>query len=247
MKLFVLSHMGLGDTLVLAGMLRFIAQHGVQDLVLPIKTQYLKATKHLFRGLSNLTLMPVEGDSQVSPAFGADGQVVGHFMHAGYRIILLGLHSGIGMTAWEALHPDFSHRFYIQAGIDYAVSHSHFVLHRDMTSEQHLYDRVVAKLGKEYIFLHEDVSRGYTIDRSLVPRDIPIFDAHDPEIHSDNLFDYCLVMEKAKEIHFMDSCFGLLADRLLGVTSPMVCHAYARDNTTHPSLYAKNVLMLYKH
>jgi hypothetical protein len=243
-KVFILPHMGLGDTMVLAGLVRYLAASNTH-IIYPVKSRYLEATKQLFRGLDTVSLMPVEDDSQVSPAFGADGSVLHHYLREGYTLLPFGLHTGMGMTAWSALHPDFSHRFYIQAGLDHDISYSHFVLWRDPERERCLYDTVVARYGPDYIFLHEDRARGYPIDRSKIPPDIPLFSAHDLEVFSDNIFDYCLVMERARELHFMDSCFGLLADRLPGVTCPMTCHAYARDNTTHPSLYKKAVVMLY--
>lgn len=237
--------MGLGDTVILAGMVRALASQ-CQEVVLVIKKQYTKASTSLFQGVPNLKLLAVADDSDISPAFGSDGAVVREFVERGFEVLPLGLHSGVGMAAWASLHPCFAHRFYMQAGMDYRVSHTHFVLNRDPEREQALYDKVVARCGPDYVFLHEDRARGFCIDPSLVKTEWPIFDAHDPDITSDNLFDYCMVMEKAKELHFMDSCFGLLADRLPGLTCPMTCHAYARDNSTLKDQYAKPVSMVYK-
>jgi hypothetical protein len=101
----------------------------------------------------------------------------------------------------------------------------------------------VAELGPEYVFVHEDRARGLDIDRRHLPAGVPVFDAHDPLVRSDNILDYCMVMERAKELHCIDSCFALLADRLPGVTCPATCHAYARG-PVHDSLYAKDVAII---
>jgi len=94
--------------------------------------------------------------------------------------------------------------------------------------------------------VHQDVSRNLRIDRALLPDNVRVYDVHDPNVGSDNVFDYCLVLERARAFHFIDSCFGLLADRLPGVTCPMTCHAYARDVGTLPGLYRKPVVLWYR-
>lgn len=240
-KLFILPHMGLGDMIVLAGMVRTLAEH-TTELVMPVFPRNMRAARQLFQGL-HIDLLPVENDEDISPSFGADGTVLHAYADRGFRFLPLGLHA-TAKADWSR-HPDFSHGFYIQAGMDHALSYSAFGLRRDPRAEAALYDRVVAKHGKDYVFLHEDAARGHRIVRALVKSELPVVDAHDPDVRSDNIFDYCLVMERARELHFMDSCFGLLADRLPGVICPMTCHAYARRNGTHPSLYAKPVRMLY--
>ena len=246
MKLFFIPHMGLGDTVVLAGLVRYIAARpDVEEIVYPVKKQYVTATEFLFDGIKNIELMEVKDDACISPRFGGTGDVIKDFENRGYDIVPWGLHV-MSPRDWSSLHPDFSHCFYVQAGVEHAVSYTHFHPRRDLERERSLYDRVVAKLGPEYVFLHEDRARGFVIDRHLLPEGVPVFDAHDLEIHADNIVEYCTVMERAKELHFIDSCFALLADRLPGVACPTTCHAYAREGGVHESLYAKDVNCIHK-
>lgn len=252
MKLFFVPHMGLGDTVVLAGLVRYIAERpDVQEIVYPVKKPYTEATECLFDGIDNITLLPIDDDSDISPKYqfpkyqfprDADCSVIEDFVRRGFDLVVLGVHV-MDLDQWNSLHPDFSHRFYVQTGVDHAVSYTHFRPRRDPGREQRLYDRVVAQFGPEYIFVHEDRARGLDIDRRLLPAGVPVFDAHDPDVRSDNILDYCMVMERAKELHFIDSCFALLADRLPGVTCPTTCHAYARG-PVHASLYAKDVAII---
>jgi hypothetical protein len=238
MKLLLIPHMGLGDTVVLVGLVRYIAKN-MQEIVYPVKKKYIESTECLFDGIDNITILQIEDDRDISPTFGADGSLVEDFVRRGYCLMVLGVHA-MNLEQWNSLHPDFSHRFYIQTDVDHSVSYTHFRPRRDPERERWLYDRVVAELGPEYVFLHEDRARGLDIDRSRLPAGVAVFDAHDPLVRSDNILDYCMVMERAKELHFIDSCFALLADRLPGVTCPMTCHAYVRG-PVHDSLYAKDV------
>lgn len=235
-KLFMVPHMGMGDTVVLTGLIRVLALHPKVDTILyPVKKQYTRASQALL-DVPKVTVLPFDDEAACFKAAHEHSWM-------GYVNVPLGMHS-LDPKSWNALHPDFSHRFYIQAGIDHKVSYTHFAVTRCPEAERDLYDRVVAKYGTTYVFVHEDVDRGFVIDRSHVPK-LPVFSAHDPDIYSDSIIDYAMVMEHATELHVMDSCFALLADRLPEVTCPIVCHAYAKPEPPHPSLYIKNVRFVY--
>ena len=66
---------------------------------------------------------------------------------------------------------------------------------------------------EDYIFLHEDVNRNYIIDRNyIINKDLRIISPI--EGLTDNIFDYCYLLENAKEVHCIDSSFRLLADSI---------------------------------
>ncbi len=221
-KLLIMPHMGLGDTIIMCGMVRWFA-------------------RSLFADLPNVDILAVDDDHVISPAFGADGSLLREFETKGYALLRLGMHS----TEKGPDHPVFAHRFYLQAGLSPSLSHSMFHFPRNTAAEEALYRNVVKKHGSRYIVLHEDATRNLRIDRALLPVNVPMYNVHDSEVRSDNLLDYSMVLERARAFHGIDSCFGLLADRLQ-LRGPHVCHAYARDVGTLPGLYKRPVTLWYK-
>jgi len=200
---------------------------------------------NLFADLDGkVTLLPVDDDADISPRFGSDGALLREYIARGYEPLLIGLHNpNLNTRRHTAV---FAHQFYEDVDMDPALSHTHFSgLRRDAAAEEALYARVVAKHGHEYVVMHQDAARGFHIDRRLLPTNLPVYDVHDPEVTTNNIFEYGLVLERARAVHGMDSCFLLLADRLPGVTCPLICHAYARDNSTLPGLYRKPAMVWY--
>ena len=239
-KLLILPHMGLGDTIITCGMVRWFARLH-EHVVYVCKKRYVTATTQLFADLPNVDILAVDDDHVISPAFGADGSLLRSFEARGYTLLRIGLHSDKPVPS----HPVFAHRFYLQAGLPPRMSHDLFHFSRNRAAEEALYRKVVKKHGGKYIVMHEDATRNLRIDRALLPVNVPIYDVHDPDVRSDNLLDYALVLEKARAFHGIDSCFALLADRLQ-LQGPAVCHAYARDVGTLPGLYTRPVTLWYR-
>ena len=101
-----------------------------------------------------------------------------------------------------------------------------FYVERDREKEHTLSQKMRA-VGA-YIFLHDDAR--YPIDPIKVHSRLPTLR---PDIHlTNNIFDYCDVLEHAEEIHVMDSSFMFLVDCLpyANLRQRLVVHRYAREN-----------------
>jgi len=122
-----------------------------------------------------------------------------------------------------------------------------FDLERNLEREQEFYDKVVKEIGEDYILVHwrpiDNPGRKLVeLDRSLIESDLPQFNVHfgaskdeNYGIVSSNIFDYCKLIENAKEIHFYEGGFSCLADRLLDNPKPkLVCHLYCRITGAGP-------------
>ena len=57
--------------------------------------------------------------------------------------------------------------------------------------------------GEKYIFIHDDSSRGFSIDMSRIKTEYKVI-MNDKRF---NVFDYITLIENAEEIHFMQSSF----------------------------------------
>jgi hypothetical protein len=109
---------------------------------------------------------------------------------------------------------------------------------RDRTREEGLFRRIGP--AGAYAFLHDDarfhIDRGRITARTIVTPDVGL---------TGNVFDYCLLIEKAAEIHVIDSAFMHLIDLLPDFGQKLFFHRCARPTKTWqlPSL-KKNWMIL---
>jgi hypothetical protein len=65
----------------------------------------------------------------------------------------------------------------------------------------------------EYVFIHDDSSRGFIIDeKNVVNKNLKII--RPVAGYTNNVFDYCYLMQNSLESHFIDSSFRLIFDSL---------------------------------
>lgn len=141
--------------------------------------------------------------------------------------------------------------FYKQCGLDYNIRYEkkYRIINRNYERETILYKKVVEKYGDKYIFVHDHRILD-TLFRSnrpnvIVPKiDIPIFhpncnyyeavDKNNKYIDlwynfiSDNLLDYCMIIEKAYAIHISDSSFSCIC--------PYLNLSYIKNKTIYSNL-----------
>lgn len=101
-----------------------------------------------------------------------------------------------------------------------------FYVERDRERERVLSQKIHA--AEPYIFLHDDAR--YPTNSEKISSSLPII--RPDENLTDNIFDYCSVLECAEEIHVIDSSFMFLVD-CLPYENPhqrLVVHRYAREN-----------------
>ena len=84
-----------------------------------------------------------------------------------------------------------------------------------------------------YVFVHDDPTRKFKIQDSLLPRGLKIVRASD--CYGDTIFDYIPLMEQAESCHFIDSSVALLWDRCSGKKrNENFIHRYVRSDCTKP-------------
>jgi len=120
-------------------------------------------------------------------------------------------------------------QFYAYAGVPHEKKWSSFHVGRDYGRERDFFNRVVP--AQPYVFVHDDSAYGAPISLPMASlKNAPVVRA-DPGL-TGNIFDYCSVIEKAAEIHAVDSVFMFLAD-CLSYDHPRqkrFVHRYARQN-----------------
>lgn len=216
--LLVLLHNGLGDHLACNGLVRTLASRE-KSIVLVCKLLSAKTLKYMYRDLSNVHLLPIRDDSDISPRFGADPAVLQGIQGMGFSVLLVGLHRG-------PLAPGsgFLATFHDQAAVDRQHRYSHFHVDRDLCIEQ----TFTRQPNTRYVFIHDDADRGLHIH---IDTRIPIVrpGKADQRPHSDNIFAFVGLMEGAEELHHIDSAYAHMADLLDILPGRRYLHANVKN------------------
>jgi hypothetical protein len=196
---YIYNHLGLGDHIICNGLYREIINTN-DFYTLFVKHHNVETVSFMIKDLNNINIKSVNDDSEVI-SYLTDNNI------SRESIILIGF-CQIPLPGAK----DFDDSFYIQHNLPFEKRWSSFKCDRDIESEKNIFDKFNVKEG-EYVFIHDDKSRGYEIDESyIVNKELPIIR---PIIGlTKNSFDYCYLMENSKESHFMDSSFRLIFDSL---------------------------------
>lgn len=232
----VVGHLGLGDAIVLSGMVRTLCA-ARRRVAFFAKKPYASSLSTLFAGCDNLELVLVD---EVDDAL----RQLRAFRAARpeYEVLRLGAYAGD--PCWSALDPSWARCFYLQAGLPPDLMYDAFRWGRDPDRE--LARRVEELVGGEdYAVVHDDLSRGMAL--FLPASAAPAVHVDDPRIRRDDIFAYLEVLRRAAQVHAIDSCFLLMCD-FAGLTleappGKFFCHAYAKDPAM-PALYRGNVRIL---
>lgn len=223
---YLVHHQGLGDMLLCIGLYRELAKRH-RRIILPIRAPYASDISQMLGDLDNVSIRPlIELPNKKIFLYFELLQMVflaaGEFL-LGRKIIALGY---FGKNFFSAKFPmRFDENFYFQASVDFEKRWTSFKLNRSKEREEALYERVVGNV-KEYIFLHEDASREFKIDRTRIPKGLPIIEPIRPE-PGIYFSDYSKIMEQATALHVIESSFAALAEGLM-VDVPKFAHRYAR-------------------
>ena len=181
----LIHHLGLGDHVMLNGLARTLEKKGHQVHVIVMGHQ-ADSIRFMYRDTTIKVLVtPSKNPADIRKL------IVGTpFNLATY---------GIPDDIWSAVTfsgalGTWAHVPYFQASINPEYMRTHFKLVRDPVREQELFDRLC--LPSEYIFEHKDPIHK---DFGLVS-DFPIINPSTIE-NPYNIFDWLLVIEKAREVH----------------------------------------------
>lgn len=185
----VLTHLGLGDQITCNGLVRELYKRHPK-LYVYSKIKYFYSIEFMYRDLLNLTVLPIE-------EVGAQTFVTYHKIKNFYKIGLIS-----GTTVEKS--------FYQVAGVTFNKKWENFKVDRDPERENKLFEYFNLK-PNEYIFFHNDPERNQIINPERIEnKKLPVFQTK-PE-YTSNIFDYCKIIENAKEIHVIESCFMFLID-----------------------------------
>lgn len=209
MDLFIYHHLGLGDHIICNGLVREIYVKNISNysnIFLFSKMVNFNSVNFMYRDLKNLHIIPIPNDNYARKYLDE--------VKVGFDIIK------IGFEKRQLNEKYFDRDFYRIGNVPFTYRWEKFFVKRDYESEKKLYDELKLK-ESDYIFIHDDTSRNFIIDRNYITDNTKKIIT---PFKTKNIFDWCMVLENAKELHCIDSSFRLLADSLILKTDKLFFH-----------------------
>ncbi len=218
-NILLYHHLGLGDHIICHGIVREYCKK-YEKVAIFSKPRNYPSVSFMYRDIKNLTIIKRDDTSArrfiFFNTFKFSKFKYDHVVSIGFQHI--DRHSGI----------PFEKQFYKITDVNFAKKWDNFFVKRNLARENAFFKQT--SLPKNYAFVHEDRDRNFLIDRKKIGKDCAIFT---PDKKStDNIFDYCTIIERAKEIHVIDSSFMFLIDcfNYENPNQKLYVHRYARDN-----------------
>lgn len=193
---YIYHHLGLGDHIICNGLVRTLIDENYQYKMF-VKPHNKQTVEFMYRDIKNLTF--IEGDDRFVREFLSNNNIKSE------DIILAGFYN-------HPLAQEFDESFYLQNNLPFSDRWDNFKVTRDLDREMELFSKYNI-IENEYVFIHDDSSRNFNIDENyVVNKNLKIIR---PNIgYTDNIFDYCYLMEHSLESHFIDSSFKLIFDSI---------------------------------
>lgn len=212
------QHLGLGDHLMCHGIVREYCKN-YDRVGMFCKSQNLPSVAFMFRDLKNLSIIPIERDQDAFRTIFWNKFTFGK--RRWNKVVEIGFEN-LNRTSGEQLEQ----QFYRAAGIPFEKKWESFHINRDSVREKALEEKL--RTPAEYVFVHDD--NRYPIADARITSSLPR--VRPQRGLTDNIFDYCGVIERAKEIHAIDSSFMFLIDCLpcKAPNQKLFIHRYARPD-----------------
>ncbi len=217
----IASHQGLGDHILCNGLYRSLSSE-FRTLTLPVKATNYISVKRMLSDVNNIKFIRVPDKFE----FWFMKSLLLYSRVIRNHIVRLGNY-GIDFFLDGVRFDD---NFYRQARVPFDHRWSKFSIPRDISREVNLFTRLGCN-ERPYIFLHEDKSRGFEIDRAKISAEFAIVEplASTGEF---TVFDYRKVLENAVEIHVIESAFAAFIESL-SLSSRKFAHRYARPEASN--------------
>lgn len=195
--ILIISHLGLGDHIPVNGAVRRLyADKNFNTMYIVVQDQFYKHVSFMYRDLPKVQYIKVPNGSSVF-----DESVRGQMNNFGGAIY----------NCWWYQTPNIKYieeNLFTSLGYDWTERYNSFSIPRDYDREQQVYKEIIGDSQEPYIFVADDIKRGYTIDpfkASSLPNNTRVI--RSCELLDYFIFDLITIIEKAQETHCMHSAF----------------------------------------
>ena len=241
-KVFILTHLGLGDMITSVGLVRYLATL-YEEVKVVCKKSYQKNVELLYSDDSVISIYPVDSDINISPKFGFPINLFSEITKD-YTTIMVGCHGGRKIY-------DIPFCFYEHAGLDSKYFWDYFHI-PDTKDSDILYNLLK---DRKYVVIHNTNSRGnvFTVksvenhmnktqnDILIIDLNGNVYDKNHPDYHLAQSFvfkpivHYKKTLINADALYLSDSCIFCMAINL-ELTSDK-CYYVTRKNNPRDYSY----------
>lgn len=219
------------------GFVHFLREQLKAVNILILSKEHQTATlAELYSGYPEVSFITIKGDEEI---FGDDSKkllnIIKHLTSEGYQTVPFGIFSG--SNKYLELDSCWANCFYLQHKIPPSVRFDYFRLPKDLSGPEAVYKKLINRIGKDYIVIHDDPSREITLD---YPKVVDWLKEHKLETYPviylgkdrykypfcqntmnpnckdilavDSVIDYLDVLRNATAVHMMDSSLAILLD-----------------------------------
>ena len=229
-EICIVHHLGLGDQIMLNGMVRHFLEIRPKVYLL-VKNCHLESVQFMYRDCTNIEYIAVNNTNP---------QYIGAKVKSLENCDILPLATyGVPDPTWDffvtkdgSTFTNWAHGVYIQAGLNPLYMYSKFKVVRDPDREDVLFNK--SELSEKYIFIHDDHhrerfnTRHRTDLKIFKPGSFPV-DTRKEFFSCDNsnIFDYLKIIENAEEVHCMNSSYNWMIDLMkIGTPKKNFFHTY---------------------
>ena len=212
-SLYVYHHLGMGDNFMLNGLIRHIATQ-YEKIFLFAKPKFAKNILDLYRDEHKIKIIALDdGDVRQFINFNKQNKylIIGHTPDFFKRV--------------EKGEKTFDQLFYEDCNVHFEYKWTNFYYKRDLDKEKDTFYNILKLTDDDkFIFVHDSKERPIT-------REIP---ANTKIIRPDNnqigIYDFLYTIEKAQQVHVMNSSFMNLIDCMQLRNDNLFYHEYSRPN-----------------
>jgi hypothetical protein len=208
-NLYLCTHYGFGDYVMCYGLVKELSKR--YDMIYLFGISHLSGLhidniKRLYSSIENVEILT------------NDPKLYKDVLYLGWDPYFKTIEEGIAIQCAKY--------FYDQVGLPLNLMWDNFYFERDMAKEREIYYRRLGLIeNEEYIFLHDDPSRGYVIDRKYIPK-MKIITLN--QIWDKSILDMLYLIEKAKEVHIVNTGLVSFIDQMNIKHDNLNYHKYSR-------------------
>ena len=214
---FFIHHLGLGDQLVLCGLVKTLLTK-YNNVYLPVKKHNIQTVTKLYeQDFPFLKILPVLDDYEMIQ------------LSKKYESISIIIKNGMFGEEKQKQDELFCQWFYRVANVKYENRWDMFSFVEDL--EKQTIKRTEIENHK-FVFVHDDASRGFCIGEKYLENKNVYRPKHVlGDDDKTTIFDYKKILLDAEEIHCMDSSFAILVDHIPELkTKNKFIHRYVRKD-----------------
>lgn len=213
-SVYIYHHLGLGDHIIANGMVRTLIE-GVENPFLFCKPRNFKNVKYMYSDLKNLKFILMEDDQiknfiRFNPS--NNYKIIGHEAE-NYRI--------------DRDQSPIDYIFYDIARVSLENKWSNFFIPRNKQLEDNAFKILNLDPEEDYVFIHDAPGR-------IISKLDSKFRIIKPDNENIGIFEFMGIIEKAKEVHCINSSFYCLIDCAQLKKENIFLHTYT--NPGNPNL-----------